>query len=287
MSRRLRVPPISDRRAHTYVERLTLILLLLYGGNDWYTRLPLSIAAIAGLVVPALARAYGFWFFCGALALAGCARDWATADNHKYLIGYWCLAFALFHRDRDREGLARTARLLIGLCFLFAVIWKLRSPDYVSGDFFQFMLATDARFSFLARVAGGLDPAMHGQNRAALQALTFPGSELSMVRIFAGEARLAIGLTWFTIAIEALLAAAFLGPAASPLRRVRDPMLLVFAGATYLLAPVIGFGWVLLTMGLAQSDGDNRLMRWAYAAGFLLLLLYRSPWAQLLDQWLS
>lgn len=278
--------PISDASTRRYVERLTLILLLLYGGNDWYTRLPLSAAAIAALVVPSLARTYGFWFFCAVVALTGCVRDWATADNHKYLIAYWCFALYAYWRGRNRETLVRAARLLIGFCFLFAVLWKLRSADYVAGDFYQFTLLTDARFEFFTR-AGGVDPGMLAQNRAALRALTFPGGTLDEVPLLGEVRTIALALTWLTILVESLIAIAFLSPPKSLLARWRDPLLVVFAAGTYLLAPVIGFGWALLTMGLAQSDGDRSLHRWAYGGGFTLLVLYRFPWQQLLEHLLT
>lgn len=272
-----------------YVERLTLLLLLLYGGSEWYTRLPLSAAAIAALVVPALAGTPGFWLLCSVVALSGCARDWATADNHKYLISYWCVAYYFYRRSGDLEGLARSARLLIGCCFLFAMLWKLRSADYRMAEFFHYTLLTDARFSLLAHIGGGIDPGTLERNRAALHALTFPASSLAQVSLHGteGTRRIAVGLTWITLAIESALAAAFLAPASSRLRRVRDPLLILFAAGTYLLAPVIGFGWVLLTMGLAQSNAEPRAIRWGYAAAFLLLVLYRSPWAHLLVQFLS
>jgi hypothetical protein len=47
----------------------------------------------------------------------------------------------------------------------------------------------------------------------------------------------------------------------------------------YAVAPVTGFGWLLLAMGVAQCRDDIRL-RAAYLLTFALLLVYEHvPWA--------
>jgi hypothetical protein len=48
--------------------------------------------------------------------------DWPMADNHAYLLCYWCLALAIAMWLRDLDSLARNARLLIGLTFAFAAL---------------------------------------------------------------------------------------------------------------------------------------------------------------------
>jgi len=58
--------------------------------------------------------------------------DRLLIDNHKKLLTYWVLAFVLAslvpdESSRDRV-LSINGRILLGLCFLFAVIAKLMSP---------------------------------------------------------------------------------------------------------------------------------------------------------------
>ena len=44
-----------------------------------------------------------------------------------------------------------------------------------------------------------------------------------------------------------------------------------------------GFGWLIATMGLAQVRSDQRWLRGAYLAAFVLILLYTEvQWAALL-----
>jgi hypothetical protein len=64
---------------------------------------------------------------------------------------------------------------------------------------------------------------------------------------------------------------------------VRHPLLLMFCASTYAFAPVAGFGWLLLTMGLVSVPAERRLLRGAYIATWILVLLYAEvPWAQVL-----
>jgi hypothetical protein len=41
---------------------------------------------------------------------------------------------------------------------------------------------------------------------------------------------------------------------------------------------VVGFGWLLLAMGVAQCPADARGLRAAYLACCGLLILYAGPW---------
>ena len=55
------------------------------------------------------------------------------------------------------------------------------------------------------------------------------------------------------------------------------------ASKTYAFAPVAGFGWLLLAMGLAQCQDEWTLLRVIYIGMFVLVLFYSEvPWAGLL-----
>ena len=58
--------------------------------------------------------------------------------------------------------------------------------------------------------------------------------------------------------------------------------MLSFCGITYAFAPVAGFGWLLLVMGLAQLGAREVWLARAYIAMFLAVLFYDEvPWAAL------
>jgi hypothetical protein len=57
---------------------------------------------------------------------------------------------------------------------------------------------------------------------------------------------------------------------------------------TYAIAPVAGFGWLLLTMGVGLCRAEQQVLRGVYAATWFLVLLYSEiPWAHLMVGWLT
>jgi hypothetical protein len=67
---------------------------------------------------------------------------------------------------------------------------------------------------------------------------------------------------------------------------VRHLPLLLFCLVTYAFAPVAGFGWLLLAMGLASCRPEQWLLRGSYIMMWLLVLLFDEiPWASLLVGW--
>ena len=50
--------------------------------------------------------------------------------------------------------------------------------------------------------------------------------------------------------------------------------LIAFCVVTYAVAPVGGFGWLLLAMGLAHTAAEEARTRVAYLSAFLLVVLY-------------
>ncbi|RPH59232.1 MAG: hypothetical protein EHM89_11050 [Acidobacteria bacterium] len=272
--------------------RLTAIALLLRPMGPWYV-LPfiLCLAALA-IVLPKVLRTPATWLALALLVGIRILDDWPLADNHIYLLGYWCLAVALALRTTDISAVLETSsRWLIGLAFALAVLWKaLLSPDYLDGRFFRVTVLTDPRFADLATLIGGLTVDELDQNRKALQALP-EGAELLNPPLLTEPWRLRAlvgAATWGTLILEICVALMSLVPGGPRTRRLRHASLLAFCFSTYAFAPVAGFGWLLLIMGLAQCDPDQRVLRGVYLAAFLLVLVYSEvPWAALLGNWLG
>jgi len=73
-----------------------------------------------------------------------------------------------------------------------------------------------------------------------------------------------------------------LAPSTMVLVRLRHAALLLFCEITYLFAPVAGFGWLLLAMGVAQLEPRQLALRRAYIAAFVVVIFYGEiPWAEL------
>src|SRR5688572_20109082 len=147
---------------------LTVVLLLTSAPDQWYLRGPLVAAFALGVVYRRWLAAPQYWYVVATLLGTTVYLNWESADNHKYLFVYWCLALCSAHalpREQQAAGLALSSRWLIGLCMLLAAAWKLASPDYLDGSFFHFTLLGDERFAHFTAQAAGLPLDQLAENR--------------------------------------------------------------------------------------------------------------------------
>jgi hypothetical protein len=260
---------------------MTLILLIIAGPSDWYAKIPITTMAVAGLLYRPLRNGAVFWSFVTTLVLTSNFFNYYTADNHKHLMGIWCLGVCLSTYVQDRERfLSAVARSLLGVSFLLAVIWKLVADDFMTGDVMRFELLFDDRFSTVAnwiaqvrvddleanRKAHAL--LMNGEIRAGVQAtLSYSG----------GVDLVARGMTWWTIAIEGAVALTFLWPGERGPASLRDLPLLAFLATTYPVATVVGFGYTLAILGISQSVRRAPWVTVAYAALFIVIFAFQIP----------
>jgi len=242
---------------------------------------------VLGIARPKWLRTPQFWYTTATLDGAAVYLNWPTADNHQYLFVYACLAVCTavsLPREQRVAGLALSARWLIGLCMLLAAVWKLANPAYLDGSFFEYTLLIDDRFAPFATWLGDLPAEVLTANRELRTLLVeghLSGSEVMSVQL-TGSARLASiarFLTWWTVGIEAALAVAFLCPNRRGVAIFRNCLLLLFALTTYAVAPIRGFGWMLMLLGLAQCDEHEKGFRWAFLGGLIVIQICTLPWA--------
>jgi hypothetical protein len=259
--------------------------------GPWYTRAPMLGLAALCLVSPRSLKTSAVWIALAVLIMLRIASDWPLADNHIYLLAYWCLAAGLSLRTSDADRvLAANARSLIGLAFACALVWKLvLSSDFVDGRFFRVTLLTDPRFTEVTQIVGGLSNGQLETNRRTLEPLPEgaeplePPAVVEPVRLRA----FAYVSTWGVLALEAALAVAMLMPTSAFVGVARHAALLTFCVITYAVAPVAGFGWLLLVMGAAQVESERRWLTTIYVAGFVLVLFYSEvPWTRLVLDWI-
>jgi hypothetical protein len=270
--------------------KLTLLALLLSPVGNWYIR-PFTLGlSVMGLLIPGLWRSPSLW---AALALLTGIRfyiDWPSADNHAYLLSYWCLAFAVSAWLGNRDVLFSNARYLVALTFGFAALQKWISPDYLNGVFFLVTFFLDERFEefvvlFSSVTFEQIDLAreyLEGDYRSA------PAPDSLPFVIPGSMWWLAILSTAWNLLEQTLIAIAFLVPKDSRLGRIRDPLLLLFCFTIYAVVPVVSFGWLILAMGLAQCDEKSATIRyWYMGAFFALIFFYEVPWAEVLNTAIS
>ncbi|MCP3977830.1 MAG: hypothetical protein GY716_00675 [bacterium] len=251
------------------VVRMTMLLLLVHPSRLWFVRLPVTAMCIVGILHRPLGRDWRLWLGVAALQLFECAFNWAFINNHDFLIAYWSLALgcALLSGDA-RRGLALNGRILIGLVFLFATLWKLSSPTYMDASMFRFLLLEDYRFFELAHVFGGYPREGLLANTAAL------GTKLDLAATIRlqdgpGIAGFAVFMTWWTILIEGALAVFYLLPERLAAARFRHWVLVVFLVTTYPPINVVGFAWLLLIMSVAQTSDRQGKLRALYLVLFV------------------
>ena len=181
----------------------------------------------------------------------------------------------------SRHSGSSNARLLIGLAFAFAVLWKTISPDYLSGDFFHYTLLTDIWLEYLSQGLAGLPDGTIAANRDSIGLLESPSGARDEVDLASTPALEALAdfMAWFGYLIEAGIALAFLLPLPPPSLWVRHALLVAFCLATYAVIPVGGFAGALLTMGAGL--GETPRVRRLYATGFLVVVMYALAWQAL------
>lgn len=230
------------------------------------------ILLMAGLLIASLAAAPAYWF-----AVVGVHGLWlvsghAVADNHRYLEGYWCLAIAVCLAMGGADGsryLALDARLLIGLCFLLAVLWKL-NPRFRNGSFIVQTFLYDYRFVPIAFSTGVLTPEIRNRHVEARIRIESGRSVTEQAPIPRALRNAALAMTWWTIFIEAGIAILFLLPFPQ-LALWRTIALLVFVATTYVLVPVPAFGHILLILLMVSTPDARWRMPMLALAAFLIV----------------
>lgn len=259
---------------------LSLAYFMLHCPNFWYSAGPVFAFALPALVSPGLRAKPWMWLAIAASLVLGVAPNWFEADNHKYVSIYWAIALACARWVTSSQGevLACNARFLLAGCMFFATLWKAISPTYLSGEFFEFSLLTDGRFATFLNTMTPLDAEVIESNHKAYNAVRSglhpPGSYVEL-GFAPSVATIALLCTYWTIMIEGLLALVFLLPASRVPTWLRDGSLIAFGATTYFLAPVPGFGCLLMLMGMAQSKSTHTRLFKTYF--FLFVLIQAAP----------
>ena len=269
------------------VGALTLGILIFHGFLHVNIAIPFQLSVISYLVWPALLRQGPFWFVVFLFSSAALWLNWTHADNHKYLLCYWVFSlFLAFDNTIDRPAfLRRCARYLLFFTMMMAVVQKTLSPDYLSGDFFEFILMTDSRFSALGSLVTGMDGDIFSENRQLyVRALDPLLADQPTATLHSSEAlhRLALVITWVNYVDQIAIAVMLLLPLSRRGEIFKHLLLMAFIIPVYAVAPVIGFGWLIIIWGYCLVPNDVAGLRLGYLGLFLLLCIYEFPWLSLL-----
>ncbi|MEM1366484.1 MAG: hypothetical protein AAGG02_00430 [Cyanobacteria bacterium P01_H01_bin.15] len=269
--------------------RLTALMLIFYGEISLIQEVFLTIFCGVLLLAPRLLNTSVLWLLITAIFWLINAQYWLELDNHKFLMGYWCTVCVLaLSSTRPRRVFAQNAHKLLGLVFLLATVWKLWAGEYLNGSFFHYTLLVDSRLEDLAHLLGNLSRDALTQNYL-IQDLGqwLSGSDALYLNTTPQLRVLAQVLSYWTLFIEAILSIAFLVPVKFLLGRWRNGLLIIFIATTYFAVPVLGFAYLLVIMGLAQTQQGEWRARLGYLSLLIVLQLWRLPWLAKLDSLIS
>jgi len=275
---------IGDRFFDTVLIMTLLVILLFMDHTQILTGIIYLLIPVA-LLLGFVRRSAIYWSLLSFFIIVGFIPLLLTADNHIYLTVYWILAIALsMFVAKPIKSISFNARILIGLCFAFATLWKLLSPEFLDGTFFYFTFLTDDRFFRFAEIMGGISSEMRGLNLEVYESLKNSTNRMESGS-FQGSSRLvniAVFMAYWTVFIEGLIAISFLIPERFNFSKWRDLPLLIFMLTTYPIATVRGFAMLLTVMGFAQSTNHNMNMRVIYLLMFLAIPLFSLPFGDVI-----
>jgi hypothetical protein len=215
---------------------LVLFTFWSYSSTQWIFSVPFVSLFGFALLYPLLRTSWIFWLVTTALLGFVIGQTWATEGNATYLFFYVSLSILVALLSEQPWWVMRlNGRWLTGLIFLFAVVWKLISPDFTSGAFMEFFLLADARVAPVAVALTSVTRTDVRENQQALSSLTEP----TQLKPRHSVRRLAVMLTYATLIVEVLVAATFLLPVR---QNVRDLTLCLFLFGCYALVTVPSFG---------------------------------------------
>ena len=275
-----------NENSYELILRLSLLFLLLYSGDHWFSRIPLAALSISGFIWRDLVHQSKFWFLAACFVFFEVSLHWFEADNHKYLTCYWFLTLAIISGRPLSERpllLRRHARMYLTLCMAFAVVWKFINRDFMDHSFFELTLLTDSRFMYFTKYMTGLSLSDLYWNQDLISQFASSAQSSLALRKNVGVEQLARFMTYFTLIIETLIPISF---CFFPQRLFPHFILVFFILVTYPIASVIGFAWLLIIFGLSQSDGEyQKILRPTYCSLFVLTQTFRSEVGPVLD-WL-
>ena len=257
---------------HMLVLRLTLLVLLFYGGipSGLLNSLLRIFCGIMIIYTPLTASRF-MWVSITLLVVFYNAFYWEIYSNYHYLITYWCIACTLAVFSKEHDAVIRwNAKMLVGLSFLFAATWKIIGGEYFDGTLQDYLLIIDRRIDAFSPILGLSKDAL-AENRRLLSVLKeSPASGLGVIlNTSASVHSLSIISSYYTILIESAIAVSFLSFGVRFLEKARDILLIIFIVSVYFVLPVPGFSFLVILLGFAQSSPESRKINIAY----LLLLI--------------
>lgn len=288
-------------RDEVYLEtslRMILLMLLIFVNDIYMFEVAIPVMVLPGLIINKITVNRFYWLFLASVfTVLYLIRGLdGYLPNHKYLYAYLIIAvvvvlFAKSNGEDWKRLFKKSARWIIGICFLLATIGKFVSPDFISGSFFEFTCLTDVRFHGLASVFTGMDLNVLFDGHLRFIELLNTSQYDATAKMPSAPRLTAVSLflAYWTIFLEGMIAICYLAPKKYYLYRVREYFLLAFIFTTYPIATVSGFVTIISILAFIQSyrAGKSHAFTLLYLILFLSQPLFRLPFLRIWDRFLS
>jgi hypothetical protein len=267
--------------------RLSALLVLIVGTASGVFSALMLIPAVLIVASPSHLRSAPVWWSLCALLAVGHLWRWYDIANHRWLMLAWTMACAWSVSRGDVMRVLRVnARLMIAIAFMAGAIQKLVFGGWYDGLYLELYAHHQPWFATAlgvgdSQVHSGLSLLRWG----VIDELVLPLSEV-------GRSRLPlIAVSWAVIVGELAIGCLFMAKPGPRVVTWRTWSLLAFAWIAYPLAPVRGFGWLLLIMTAATLPPESGHLRRACWVSLVWITLcpfvYRAGayMARLADVW--
>lgn len=251
----------------------------------------LSVLFMPGVIFTAVLMNRYYWYTITSLFCAFCAlfAFRYELDNHVHLLALMLLmgtiAIHLKQAGKDwRSYLGWTARIMLGLVFLFATLGKLVANEFLDGSFMEFNLLYLKDFWTISEhfVTDKTDLAKNRQLVELLQVTADPNHAFYRLMSDGSIEKIALLFSYWTILIELAIAVLFILPSRYSASKWRDTILIIFLLTTYPFLPVLGFARSIILLALTTVYFDppysrSRLFPLLYIALYILISLIFVP----------
>ena len=255
--------------------KLTLIAFIFrpIGASDLVPLI--TLISSFGLIFPNILKEKFYWLLIALLNLSILIIHWPIADNHAFLLFYWNLTIFLYLWLENEKIFTINSKYMIGFVFLFAFLWKaFLQSDFITGEFMRFIVIDDDRFrDFTINILGIDYDTLYFYYQNHLSDYTLFNEYIKEIDIPNRYYLITSFLTYYTVAIEFIVAIAFLLSSNNFITKYKDYFLMLFCLTVYAVATVEGFAWLLIIMGIAQRPKVDKVTI-LYLVTFIIIFFY-------------
>jgi hypothetical protein len=153
------------------------------------------------------------WIMFFALLLVDLFYSYFWVANHHFLLIFMVLSVMLFSYHKQRNIFLKNIQMLVVIVVLASVVQKVSSRQFMSGDFYYFVLNIGAFFKyFFGFFPESLDLAKSNSESLKLLQETDPNLRGSIVfnNVFLNLKFISVVFAWLTVIVEFLAAMAIL-----------------------------------------------------------------------------